>query len=579
MKNFIKNFIVLLLFWGNSTVTQAFQATVNRTEIPQGETFLLTLETDNDKSKQTPDLSVLDKDFKVYSVGNAFQSSYVNGVTSHSRQWQIVLMPKREGKIEIPAIKYGNEVSDPIQLNVVSSSLAKQIEKGNNIPEFAVDAEIDNKNPFVQQQIIYTYKLYDSGGLYGDAPSILDDGSNDWIVKGLGEPIINRRVINGKTLREIEFKYALFPQKSGKLKTPEIIFKGYYVTENTRNKEAFERVFNQGFVNMDFHGMFATRNPVTLKADPIIVDVKPVPETSNKSWWLPASKVSLTAEWNDKNPVFRVGEAIGISVYLKAVGVIENQLPDIKFNEIDGVKQYPEKPVTMGSKNNDNIISIKKFSNVFIPEKPGKIIIPELSVSWYNVKSRQLEKAILPAQTIMVLPASGSSDINKTEEEIAEPEETLSPQPIPAKEKEVQNETKEEKILPIGILLLLTFILGVIVSWFFFGRNKEKNLTVKDYIKEVEASALSGNIKDLRNVLLEWARSVYNQSRINNLDEIKKYDVSSAFQEQLNLISKVLYSDQKEKFNAKEFIRIFREEQKHQKKQAANKLPLPKLYK
>lgn len=579
MKKFIRNFIVLLLFWGNSTVTQAFQATVNRTEIPQGETFLLTLETDDDKSKQTPDLSVLDKDFKVYSVGNAFQSSYVNGVTSHSRQWQIVLMPKREGKIEIPAIKYGNEISNPIQLTVVSSSLAKQIEKGNNIPEIAVDAEIDNKNPFVQQQIIYTYKLYDSGGLYGDAPSILDDGSNDWIVKGLGEPIINRRIINGKTLREIKFKYALFPQKSGKLKTPEIIFKGYYVTENTQNKNAFERIFNQGFVNMDFLGMFATRNPVTLKADPIIVDVKSIPETSNKSWWLPASKVSLTAEWNDKNPVFRVGEAIGISVYLKAIGVIENQLPDIKFNEIDGVKQYPEKPITMGSKNNDNIIAIKKFSNVFIPEKPGKIIIPELSVSWYNVKSGQLEKAILPAQTIMVLPASGSNDTNRMEEEIVEPEETLSPQPISTKEKEVQNETKEEKILPISILLLLTFILGVIVSWFFFGRNKEKSLTVKDYVKEVEVTASSGNIKDLRNVLLEWARSVYNQSKINNLDEIKKYDVSFAFQEQLNLISKVLYSDQKEKFDAKEFIRVFREEQKHQKKQAANKLPLPKLYK
>ena len=184
MNKFIKNFIVLLLILGNSTVTQAFQATVNRTEVPQGETFLLTLETDDDKSKQIPDLSVLDKDFKVYSVGNAFQSSYVNGVTTHSRQWQIVLMPKKEGKIEIPAIKYGDQVSDPIQLNVVSSSLAKQIEKGNDVPKFAVDAEIDNKNPFVQQQIIYTYKLYDSGGLYGDAPAILDDGMigllRDW---------------------------------------------------------------------------------------------------------------------------------------------------------------------------------------------------------------------------------------------------------------------------------------------------------------------------------------------------------------------------------------------------------------
>ena len=78
---------------------QTFNAAVNRTEVPQGETFVLTLELADDSDSGNPDLSVLDKDFIVYSVGNAFSYNYINGVASKSRQWQIALMPKNSGKI------------------------------------------------------------------------------------------------------------------------------------------------------------------------------------------------------------------------------------------------------------------------------------------------------------------------------------------------------------------------------------------------------------------------------------------------------------------------------------------------
>lgn len=45
---------------------QTFNAAVNRTEVPQGETFVLTLELADGSDSGNPDLSVLDKDFIVY---------------------------------------------------------------------------------------------------------------------------------------------------------------------------------------------------------------------------------------------------------------------------------------------------------------------------------------------------------------------------------------------------------------------------------------------------------------------------------------------------------------------------------
>ena len=66
----------------------------------------------------------------------------------------------------------------------------------------------------------------------------------------------------------------------------------------------------------------------------------------------------------------------------------------------------------MSSQTNGEIISIKKFSNVFIPEKTGKITIPEISIDWYNIKTGRFEKAILPSQTFDVLPSKNSEVID-----------------------------------------------------------------------------------------------------------------------------------------------------------------------
>ena len=55
--------------------------------------------------------------------------------------------------------------------------------------------------------------------------------------------MINSKIINGRQLREIQFKYALFPQKSGLLRTPDVEFRGYYLTRSRRSADVFDDVF------------------------------------------------------------------------------------------------------------------------------------------------------------------------------------------------------------------------------------------------------------------------------------------------------------------------------------------------
>jgi len=573
MKKFVMMVACLQMLYINIAVAQNFTATVNRTNVPQGETFLLTLETDDDKNRQTPDLSVLEQDFLIYSVGNSFKSTYVNGQSSHSRQWQIVLMPKNSGQITIPAIKLGNASSNEIILNVSPTDTSLQNNQDNNqsdnSPKFAIEAEVDNKNPYVQQQINYTLKIYDSGGLYGDAPAFIDNGNNDWIIKSLGEPIVNSKIINGRQLREIQFKYALFPQKSGLLKTPDIEFQGYYLTQNKRSRDVFDDLFNTSFFGIDVSDAFATRNPIVLRPKGIDIDVQSVPAVNGNYWWLPASKVVLTSEWDDKQPKFQVGEAVGLSVYLKASGVIETQLPNITFAPISGVKQYPDKPISMSSQTNGEIISIKKFSNVFIPEKTGKITIPEISIDWYNIKTGRFEKAILPSQTFDVLPSKNSEVIDSNN---ITSSETISSIP---EEETIVKTTNNNTLL----MIVIAFLLGIICSYFIFSMSNRSPHSVNNYIKKIKEAVRKKDLKSIRDHLILWARITYNDMGINNVDDIIKYAVNAAFAKQLEQLSRALYAKRKVDFNFNEFAKDFVAEQKQQKQRHRFCSPLPDLYK
>ena len=83
----------------NNAVAQSFDATVNRNIVPEGETFVLTLELKDVDTSASPDLSSLNQDFMVLSVSNGYRTNIINSQVSKSRQWNLVMIPKKTGEI------------------------------------------------------------------------------------------------------------------------------------------------------------------------------------------------------------------------------------------------------------------------------------------------------------------------------------------------------------------------------------------------------------------------------------------------------------------------------------------------
>ena len=586
--NYLFLSLVASVILAGTAWAQTFNATVNRTDVPQGETFVLTLELIDGDDKGNPDLSVLDKDFIVYSVGTAFNYKYINGISSKSRQWQIALMPKNSGAIEIPSIQMDNLATQPITLNVIPANQAlsagqdtpNQPAQNANRPKFDMVAKVENTNPYVQQQIDYTITIYDTGGLQGDAPQFIDNGSNDWIIKSLGSPTIGSKIVNGRSLREITFRYALFPQKSGTLKTPEVRFQGYYLTRSRGFNDPFDDLFGSNLGGIGFADMFATRNPVLLTAAPQSIKVRPIPEENGTNWWLPAKQVALMAEWEPRQPQFKVGEAVSRTIYLKAVGVAENQLPDIRFAQTPNLKQYPDKAISSSGLENGQVVAVKKITNVYIPTTSGAQTIPEIALDWFNVQTNQMERAVLPAVNIEVMPSAGlpSTQAKATQSSLPQADEALAPQQSPM-------EDLSDMSIPGGnsnmayIIAIAAFLIGIIFSWLIFGRRRPNADEIKDYDKYIIKSLKSKDYRALRDGLVTWGRERWHNDKITNLKEVAKAAQDKEFGAYLDELGALLYAQTPQPFNEKGFLKSFEKLRKAKIKSAKEEQPLPKLYK
>lgn len=572
----MKKFMIiagLCWLWAANLAAQTLEAKINRDTVPEGETFLLSVELKDAKTNGTPDFSVLNQDFTVYSVANSYRTNIINGNVSQSQQWNLVLLPNKTGKLTIPAIALEQYKTLPLEIVV---GAATQNHKQNIQPDsqqnrrnYSIDAMVDNHNPYVQQQIDYVVTILDNGGLQGDEPIFQIADENAWIIKSLGSPEVANKIVNEKNQREIKFRYALFAQKSGEQELPRVQFNGYYLTKDRRS-DPFSRFFDDDlFVSgLGMTDVFATKNPVILTTKPIKINVRPAAQENKNNWWLPAESVSIKGEFSTPAPQFKVGEAISRTIYLQATGVIDSQLPELKFAATDGLKQYPEKPQINMQVKNGKIIATEKINNVYIPETTGKITLPSISVNWFNVKTNTMETAVLPALDINVR-AGATTNLEPISNKSAQPRSTnFDNRGISATSN-------------IYWLMSLAFAGGIglcLLTILIFRRLKQAPRT-SNYQKQVIGAAQNRKPQAVRDALIVWARSKFANRQISGLQDVDDAVNDKEFRCELDKLTEALYAKEKQSWNEHSFIRAFKKICKQKKGRHDSHEPLPQLYK
>ena len=452
-----------------------------------------------------PDFSPLEKDFDIINQSQSSNISIINGSINRQKTWTLIIMPRQPGVFTIPSIEFGKDSSPQLRLIVKAVSQGATTE---NQP-FFTELKLDTQQTYVQGQIIVTQRIYSSSNIARYGFGEIKTSGPDKVIETIGDEKQYQTKLGNTPYLVIERSYAMFPQSSGTLEIEPAMVEASVVTTSSNYNDPFRRNTTIKRARSEGHS----------------ITVKDVPASFRGKTWLPAAEVQLVEQWSDEDKQFKVGEPITRTLSIFADGLMGAQLPKIPLTEVDGLKQYPDKPVLNDNKKTDGIIGGRQEKVAIIPTRAGSFTLPAIELPWWNTKTGKLEIARLPQKTITV--AGAASTPNKVL-----PSSSTTPSSTETSDLRLPTSDSKDSSGWMWFSLLLASGWLFTTVYFWLRLNTPKNsVTIKN---RVDAQSLSKAMKQLKSAcqmnqpaackdaLLNWGRQLYADQTVTSLGQLAK---------------------------------------------------------
>lgn len=350
--------------------------------------------------------------FRVTQSGTSSRVEIINGKVNAGIDYTYFIQPKETGSFEIgPAeVTFEGKTfrSNTETLAVVRQPHSSGVDRG---PLF-LSAEISPKKVYVEEQAIYTLKLYRlnrARDISIDLPQ-----AEHLTFKQLGKPLEYQSAYRGKYYQVLEVRYALIPSKEG---TYGIEPTKMSMTVLQAKRRSPFNLFDDPFFNNPFFS-FSSGRPITVASDPLELDVLPLPEQGR-----PSDFSGLVGTFEIESRLepskIKAGESATLTVSLSGRGNM-NRLPDLKVPELAHTKVYADQPVLEMKQNPKGLAGSKTMKWALVPEREGRYNIPPLSVSFFDTTSRQYRIIRTTTLSLSVLPGEKEqmqASANLTEEQ------------------------------------------------------------------------------------------------------------------------------------------------------------------
>lgn len=457
MQSFFRNMFAVasLAILFSSNLSAAVTASVDKNPAMADESIVLKIVADSDVQRNAFDPSPLLKDFIVGRTSVSSQTQMLNFKTTRTTIWNTVLIPRKEGTFTIPALSVGNERTQPFRVKILPVSSTN----GGTGRDLFITAEVDSSQVYLQQQIKYTVKLHLTQNL--QRGSLAAPELENAEVRQIGEDSNYSKIIGGRRYQIIERVFAIIPQKSGRFKIEGPLFQGE-IADDSR----------QSF------GFFNRTKSVSRVGPSVDLEVLSIPSGFNDSW-LPSEFVDLTEQWQGSSDDYEVGNPITRTITLTAVGLVEEQLPEIKSDYPPQVKTYPDQASTATVEKDGTLIAQRTENVAIIPNQAGILVIPEVIVPWFNTATKQTEYAKLPARSIEVQPSTAQNQALAPITANLDPVVTsAAPGPIAAPAP-VASSTHSNYWFYVSIIFI-TLWLTTTLGWFWHSKGHNKKVIAQD---------------------------------------------------------------------------------------------------
>lgn len=379
-----------LWMWSAWALAADVTARVDRTEVVAGETITLVLQTDDPQQSLATDLSGIEDGFALLDQRSETRMSIVNGQQTAVVRLVITLEPLREGRLEIPALRFeGGAQTAPIPISVTA---APELAAGELPPVF-LELELDPADGpyYVHAQLSLTVRIFYQQNL---TEAAINPPTPQQASVRLLDEVPYQSTRNEVRYRVLERRYAIFPERSGQLEIPPMALTGRLI------ERPADRLWEPG----------VRGRRVRVESDALTVEVLPRPDDYPGDHWLPARRITLSQQISDAQNL-RVGEPVTRTVILDAVGLEENMLEEPPWPEMPGARIYPDQPQGITRDDGRWLLGHKEFRYAVVPEQPGELVLPELRLHWWDTTSNEAKTAVLPEHRVAVAPSNLNSGI------------------------------------------------------------------------------------------------------------------------------------------------------------------------
>ena len=558
-------------------------AFVDRTEVTVNDVLTLTIRVGAILGSTRPSLDGLNQDFD--QLGTTTSSSYsnINGNVQSWTEYRVSLKPKSTGTLTIPSFRVGGETTQPITVNVREATELS----GTADSDIFLVTTASKDSVYVQEQLLFTIKLYYSLRFDQGAQLSTPQVENS-VVQQLGSDQSYQEIVEGIRYDVTERRYVIFPQSSGELVIPPI-----YFSATVGGRNGLNRLLNRS----------SPSRQINLASDAHEITVKGIPDSFTGQTWLPAADLELSEEWAGDTDNASVGDSLTRNIRMRAKGLSSSLLPPIEYQEVPGLRFYPDQPVREDSASNDGVTGSRTEGAAIVPSMTGEFTLPEIRIPWWNTETDRQEMARIPSRTLAVSgPQPGSSTMQI-------PATTT---PFGGMDSTEESDIGEaggagsSNTLWVGTTLL--FAAAWIFSTFMWVRNRQAAGTDGQIMSVLEAqvsepdqnlpdlgkafkyfvkSCEKENLEDIRRAVLSWGQAFYGNRNIRTLDQLKRYTNNPTVDALLFSLEKALYrpadAEGEEKFRSmqllKEITSLHKQGPRYADSKAKQEDNLPPLYK
>lgn len=428
---------------------------------------------------------------EVYSQGRSSNVNIVNGRISASTTYRYMILPKKPGTFPIDqiAVVHNNKrfKGPPLRLTILNTGTSakprleeRAVDRSGKSKDYFLEALVDKKNPYVNEQVTLTLKFYTAIQYYGN-PELTEPTTTGFWREVLGNKAPYFQMINNRRYKVIERKYALFPTQTGELTIGRATIRLSVAHRKKRFRDPFD-VFS------DFFGQSMD---VSTSSSPIRIDVKSLPQQGRPSDFtgtIGKFRVSVAA---DKKEV-EVNQPVSVTIKISGIGNIKSVAEPV-IGDLDDFRVYRGSTSENISKLQDKLGGSKIFEEVFIPRRPGTLEIPAVSFNYFDPELGKYQAASTrPIKLTVIKPEgyAGASDIPYGAPDLT----------IGSRARDIRY-IKEEigPLTPIGRLLLVTPLylvvnglpMLVLAGMVFVRRRREKLAADVGYARSRKAGKVA----------------------------------------------------------------------------------------